>query len=46
MLTLGTRYNKRVAECRFALNILALKTGAIENYSVNECKKLNNFYEL
>jgi N-acetylgalactosamine kinase len=27
ILTLGTRYNKRVVECRLALTILALKTG-------------------
>lgn len=27
LLTLGTRYNKRVVECRLALYILTLKTG-------------------
>ncbi len=27
LLTVGTRYNKRVVECRFALHILTLRTG-------------------
>lgn len=27
LLTVGTRYNKRVVECRFALIILTIKTG-------------------
>jgi galactokinase len=32
LLTLGTRYNKRVVECRFALAAMALKAGKIENF--------------
>ena len=27
ILTLGTRYNKRVVECRFGVALLAMKTG-------------------
>lgn len=33
--TVGTRYNKRVVECRFALAAMALKAGKIENFE--EC---------
>ena len=36
LLTLGTRYNKRVVECRFALAAMALKSGKIENFE--DCK--------
>lgn len=32
LLTLGTRYNKRVVECRFALAAMAIKAGKIENF--------------
>jgi len=32
LLTLGTRYNKRVVECRFAVAAMALKAGKIENF--------------
>ena len=32
LLTLGTRYNKRVVECRLATALLALKSGAITNF--------------
>lgn len=36
LLTLGTRYNKRVVECRFALAAMAMKAGKIENFE--DCK--------
>ncbi|CDW91640.1 galactokinase 2 [Stylonychia lemnae] len=42
LLTLGTRYNKRVVECRFALLILALRTGDISHAKE---QKFKNFYE-
>jgi len=32
LLTVGTRYNKRVVECRFGLLILALKLGKAETF--------------
>jgi len=32
LLTVGTRYNKRVVECRFGLLILALKLGKAESF--------------
>ena len=35
LLTLGTRYNKRVVECRFAVAAMALKAGKINNFE--EC---------
>jgi galactokinase len=35
LLTLGTRYNKRVVECKFGLAILALKLNKSESF--NEC---------
>lgn len=43
LLTLGTRYNKRVVECTFALAIIAKAIGEIEHYSSNPFK---NFYDL
>ncbi len=43
LLTLGTRYNKRVVECRLALVILATKLGKI--HSPTE-KTFATFYEL
>ena len=36
LLTVGTRYNKRVVECRFALNAMALKAGKIDSFE--DCK--------
>ena len=45
LLTVGTRYNKRVVECRFALAAMALKAGKIENFE--DCKtKYKTFLEL
>lgn len=32
LMTLGTRYNKRVVECRFALAILATRLGECDNF--------------
>jgi galactokinase len=46
LLTLGTRYNKRVVECRFALAILALKTGLVASSRELLDFKYKNFYEL
>ena len=43
LLTIGTRFNKRVVECKFAMIILALKTGLIESAIELQYK---NFYEL
>lgn len=43
LLTLGTRYNKRVVECKFALLIISLKLGKAESYDKVPFK---NFYEL
>ena len=40
LLTVGTRYNKRVVECRFGLFLLCLKLKVIQ--SVQEVK-YNNF---
>ena len=34
--TVGTRYNKRVVECRFALAAMTLKAEKIENFE--DCK--------
>lgn len=42
LLTVGTRYNKRVVECRFGLYILALKTGKASSATDIKYK---NFYE-
>jgi len=36
--TVGTRYNKRVVECRFALAAMAIKSGKIENFEDCEYK--------
>jgi galactokinase len=36
LATLGTRYNKRVVECRWATAALAMAAGVCENF--NECK--------
>jgi len=41
-LTLGTRYNKRVVECRFALIIIGLRTGDLTHAKE---QKFKNFYE-
>jgi galactokinase len=43
LLTVGTRYNKRVVECRFGLLIMALKLGKGETW---DQVKYKNFYEL
>lgn len=43
LLTVGTRYNKRVVECRFGLLIMALKLGKAEKWDE---VKYKNFYEL
>jgi len=43
LLTLGTRYNKRVVECRLALIVLAIRSGQIENWKDNPFK---TFYDL
>jgi N-acetylgalactosamine kinase len=43
LLTVGTRYNKRVVECKFGLFILALRTG--QTTSVADIK-FKNYYEL
>jgi len=32
VLTVGTRYNKRVVECRFAVAMLALRCGLVEDF--------------
>ena len=32
LLTLGTRYNKRVVECRFGLAILSMRLGHSEGF--------------
>ena len=43
LATLGTRYNKRVVECRFALAAMALKAGKTENFE--DCP-YKTFYQL
>ena len=43
ILTVGTRYNKRVVECRFGVAILAIKTGLATSF--DNCP-FNTFYEL
>jgi len=43
LMTLGTRYNKRVVECRFALAAMAMKAGKSENFE--DCP-YKTFYEL
>ena len=43
LLTVGTRYNKRVVECRFGLLIISLKLGKAETYDE---VKFKNFYDL
>ena len=35
LLTLGTRYNKRVCECRFALSAMSMKAGLADTFE--EC---------
>ena len=32
LLTLGTRYNKRVVECRFALAAISMKAGKCDSF--------------
>ena len=32
VLTVGARYNKRVVECRFAVALLALRSGVYQSY--------------
>ena len=32
LLTLGTRYNKRVVECRFALAAMSMKAGTCDSF--------------
>ena len=43
LLTAGTRYNKRVVECRVGLIILSLKHGVIKSPTE---KKYATFYEM
>jgi galactokinase len=43
LMTLGTRYNKRVVECRFALAAIALKADKIDLFE--DCK-ISTFREL
>ena len=43
LLTVGTRYNKRVVECRFGLLIISLKLAMAQTYDE---VKFKNFYEL
>lgn len=43
LATLGTRYNKRVVECRVGLVLLCLKLGQIKSPTE---KKFKNYYEL
>ena len=43
LLTVGTRYNKRVVECRLGLFIIALKIG---DASSVEDVKYKTFYDL
>lgn len=43
METMGTRYNKRVVECRIGLVLLCLKTGQVKSPTE---KKFKTFYEL
>ena len=43
LLTVGTRYNKRVVECRFGLLIMAIKLGKAQTW---DQVKYKNFYEL
>lgn len=43
LLTLGTRYNKRVVECKFALALLALKMGKIQNFLECPFKTMREF---
>jgi len=40
LLSLGTRYNMRVVECRFALLLLAFKLGVIKSVEENSMKIL------
>ena len=43
IMTVGTRYNKRVVECRFGVGILAIKTGLATSF--DDCQ-FKTFYEL
>lgn len=43
LLTVGTRYNKRVVECRFGLLIISLNLGLAPTF---EEVTFKNFYEL
>ena len=43
VLTLGTRYNKRVVECRFAVAMLALRCGLISDFLE---KRVSTFQQL
>lgn len=43
VLTVGTRFNKRVVECRLALFLLTLKLGKAESF---EKVTFRSFYEL
>lgn len=43
LLTLGTRYNKRVVECKFALALLALKMGKIQSFLECPFKTMREF---
>lgn len=38
LMTLGTRYNKRVVECRLAVAAMALKAGLCESFEKCELK--------
>lgn len=43
LLTLGTRYNKRVVECRFCVAAMAIKAGVCDNFDT--CR-FNTFLDL
>lgn len=43
ILTVGTRYNKRVVECRFGVALLAKRTGAARDFEKCQFK---TFFEL
>ena len=43
LLTIGTRYNKRVVECRFGMYIISMKLGKANSTESNSFK---NYYDL
>jgi len=46
LLTVGTRYNMRVVECRFGVALLALKLGLIQSQEELLSLKYKNFRDL